>query len=655
MSYAEITRLSRAGMRRFVALAADGQRFELRDVLCDPQILGPVPLADAERRLADYVLDRCARPLSGALDDPWFEQSLLLSPLAPGHARPMADDVAAIVAAPHLVSKGSLTAAAYEARFTSRGDTAIAAALCRLDPPRASETIRALAEEAGPDEAVLHLALVQAGAALAWQPALATSASGVIERLLALLDRASPEPLLAAIAPSLGALAAADSPVAAHVREQVVGRLAAARERIAGRGRGAMFFEEFLALDKQRAIPDEDYYLTLPDRQLAVACARVLGRAAAGEDRDGFIALQARVLVDDFASTLLPPFVDGLIDAAAVAPLAELGAHLVASIDLESRMMGLYIASQLPLDDCAGAIDGCFDDRRASVRLRAVGAAAMLPPTTAVPALITRLDDSEPAVCAAAARALVELGQADEVAARRMPGELAIGHARERTAAARAAIGDTSPEVVSTLLALASEEAERNGDQEDAPTPLAHALATALRGSAHGMVLTADLVREIPEALPVLALALAGPGDAPVVSLAPELRERLRAALAPIIDAGGEPSLLAIEVLSRFSLGDAALVDRVIAAGERDGGYAQLMLTALSHLRVRSDRAAEVLAPWLEERTHLAATVAAAGVAGLVLPPGHALWGRVRELLELGTIAGGTAYTALANGVRIRC
>lgn len=654
MSFAEITRLSRAGMRRLVALAADGQRFELREVLCHPQILGPVPLAEAERRLADYVLDWCARPMSGALVDPWFEQSLLLSPLVPGHARPIAEDVAAIIAAPQLVSQGELTAAAYDARFASRGDTAIAAALCLLDPPRASETIRTLAEDAGPDEAVLHLALVQAGAALAWQPGLATSASGVIERLLALLDPASADPLLAAITPSLGALAATDSPVAAHVREQVIVRLAAARERIAGR-RGATFVEEILALDKPREKPDEDYYLTLPDRQLAEACARVLGRAAGAEDRDGFIALQARVLVDGFATTLLPPFIDGLIDAAAVAPLTELGAYLVGSIDVESRMMGLNIAARVPLDDCASAIEACFEDRRASVRLQAVDAAAMLPPTTAVPALLTRLDDPEPAVCAAAARALVELGQEDEVAERRMPRELAIGHARERTAAVRAAIGDTSPEVVSTLLVLASEEAERNRDLEDTPTPLAGALATALRSSARGIALTADLVREIPDVLPVLVLALAGAGDAPPVSLAPELRDQLLAALDPIIAAGGEPALLALDAISRFSLGDAALVERVIAAGEHEEGYSQLLLTALSHLRVRNDRAAELLAPLLEERTHLAATVAAAGVAGLVLPPGHALWGRVRELLELGTIERRTAYTALVNGVRIRC
>ena len=95
--------------------------------------------------------------------------------------------------------------------------------------------------------------------------------------------------------------------------------------------------------------------------------------------------------------------------------------------------------------------------------------------------------------------------------------------------------------------------------------------------------------------------------------------------------------MLALEALSRFSLGDAAMVDRIVDAGV--DGYAQQILSSLASVRRRSDRAATALAPWLESREYLAATIMAAAVAGVVLPEGHAL----------------AAHAALVSGVRIRC
>jgi hypothetical protein len=233
-----------------------------------------------------------------------------------------------------------------------------------------------------------------------------------------------------------------------------------------------------------------------------------------------------------------------------------------------------------------------------------------------------------------------------------MPGELAVGKTRERTAAARAALPDASAEVVSVLLALAAEEIERAPDAEDAP--LVAALTSILRGSTEGILLAAELVAEVPDTLPIVALALAGDGDVPSVALPAALRAELARTLDPIIEAGDEAGMLALETLSRFSLGDAAMIDRIVDAGDRTEGYAQQVLAALSNIRRRSERAAAALAPWLESREHLGATIMAAAVAGVVLPQSHRLWAQVRELYGLGSVAAAAAHAALIRRVRIR-
>src|SRR5262249_35638042 len=98
--------VSRAGLRRLVAMHADGRRGGLRPRLVDPAVTGPAPITGVEHRFLDYLLDGCGGPLvaRGAPDLAWFERSLLVAPLAPGSAVPIADDLAAIVAAPRLVA-----------------------------------------------------------------------------------------------------------------------------------------------------------------------------------------------------------------------------------------------------------------------------------------------------------------------------------------------------------------------------------------------------------------------------------------------------------------------------------------------------------------------------------------------------------------------
>jgi hypothetical protein len=636
----------------------------MRELISTPAILGPIALADAERRLADYLLDPCGDALAGAADDPWLAQSLLLVPVAPGFARPVAEDLAAVIAAPQLIDGARLSQAAISARFTGRADDAIAAAVATLEPSAAVAAIRALAAAPGPDEDRLHLALLQAGRALAWRPELAggTARTTIIDPLIALVDRTSPEPLLAAIAPILGALGAAASPVAAHVCDAILARFAAAKQRITGRRAATSFLGELRALDKPRALSDEDYYITLPDRQVAQACARIAGRAAAGRTRDGFVVLQTAVLEDELGTSLLPAFVDGLIDGAALAPLAELVTHLLASADEDARLLALYVAARIPLDDAADACLECLADRRPRVRVRAARAATLVAPERAVPALSSALDDADPGVCATAARGLVELGRRDLIEERRMPIGVAIGRARERTAAIRAAIGDTSVDVMSALMAIANAEAERDAGLEARPdaggsdgAPLTDALGTMVRGTAAGLRIAVGLMREAPGALPLLALALAGIDGTPSVALAPELRAELAAVLDPIIAGGGDAGMLALETLCRFSRGDAAMIERILAAGAREDGYAQMVLASLAHVRVRGARAADSLAPWLDHHEHVGATMLAAGVAGLVMPVDHPLWARVAELAELGTVGASAVYTAFGNRARVRC
>ncbi len=649
---AEINRLNRAGLRRLVALHPDGGRTELRSKLLAPTIAGPLPTADIEQRFADYLLDRYGTPMRARTpaDETWFERSLLVESIAPGSATAAADDLAAIVAAPRLVVDGRLSERALAARFALRADEAIAAAVATLPPDAAVAAIRELATAAGPEEDRLHLAVLQAGRALAWRGDVIDADGGgpLVDRLFALLERASPRPLLGVLAPILGAIAASRI----KVRSAVLSRLSEMKWRILDRRSGTSFLDEFHALDRTRALADEDYFMTLPDRHVAEAAAWILGRASERLDRDGFVALQNQVLDGELGSTLLPSFVDGLIAGASLAPLVELATMLLASRDEEQCVLGLRIAAQLPLDDCADACLACLGDARRTVRIRAIHAVTMLEPERAVPALVARLDDPEPDVCASAAHALVELGQRDRVSGRQMPGEVAIGKARERTAAARAAIGDRSFEVITTLLPMVVAETERELEPGDAP--LLAALRSSLLGSAEGLRMAATLVREVPDALALVALALAGDADSPSVALSAELRAELASALDPLIEAGGEAGMIALDTLSRFSLGDAAFVERIVDASRRTEGYAAQALTALAQVRRRSELGAQLLAPWLDNREHIAATVMAAAVAGVVLPEGHRLWDQVRELFALGSVAAATAYAALARGARVR-
>lgn len=629
------TSLSRAGIRRLVSLYPDGQRAQARPTLVQPELAG----RDAEARFAAYLLDPVGRPLLAE------ERCLLERPIGAGCAVAVSDDIAAIVAAPRWLSGERLSDELLAARFAVRADEAVAAAVAQLSAEAAASAIRALAEKQGPDEGRLHLATLQAGRALAWRPELIGATRDLVATLLGLLDRASPRPLLQALCSVLGPLAAADE----QVRAAVLAKLQGARGAIRDRRTGSSFLAELEALDRPRTIPDEDYLRTLPDRELLETSAEILGRAAGALDPAMFVPFQRDVLADD--ESLLPGFVDGLIAAAAIEPLGELVAQLVATTDEESRTFGLVIASEIALDACRDPLLACLDDRRASVRARAVRACMLLEPEVAVPAIAAHLDDLDAGVCARAARALVELGERERVAERRMPTGITIGKARERIAAARAALGEASIEVAGALLPLVAAHAEVAESLDD--DPLVTALADVLLGSPDGFELAASAIHEIPEALPLLALVLGGSEEAAPLVVPETARRALASELEPLIDAGGEAGMLALATLARFSLGDAAMVDRIVDADARNEGYAQHSLAALAHVRVRSERAAQLLGPLLADVEHLPAVLLAAGVAGVALPVEHALWARVEQLFELGVHARAAAYASLASRARI--
>jgi hypothetical protein len=210
---------------------------------------------------------------------------------------------------------------------------------------------------------------------------------------------------------------------------------------------------------------------------------------------------------------------------------------------------------------------------------------------------------------------------------------------------------------VAALLPLVEAEANRGpraGDPDDDDAPLAAALSACLCGSADGVLQAAALIRELPDALPLVALALAGGEGAPAVALPPALHDALAAALEPFLVAGGEAGMLALQALSRFSCGDAGMIERIVAAAEREPGYGGQVLAALAHVGRRSARAAAVLGPLMTSRDHLGATLMAVAVAGLALPVDHPLWAQLDDLHDLGTIAAAAAHGALLSRARIR-
>jgi hypothetical protein len=654
---ATINRLNHAGIRRLRALYPQGRRSGARATAVRPEISGLSSTEELEQRFADYILDPTGRPIvaRAAADEHWFASSLLLDVVAPANAVAVGDDIAAIIAAPKLVTNERLSERLMQHRFAPRADDAVAAAVTLLPLERARTTVLELALQPGRDEDLIHLALLQAGRALAWRPELleAENIGPVVDTLLGLLDRKNANPLLNSVAPILGAMAAVPSSVGKHVRDAIIDKFGGARSKVVDRRTSSSFSGEFKALDQARAIPDEDYYQTLPDRNLLEACARALGRATENMGHNAFVTLQSAILEGELAGALLPSFVDGLIEAASIEPLSQLVSHLLASPDAESRMLALQIGTQIPLDGCTDAYLHCLEDGRKQVRAAATRAVVFLEPEQAVPALVARLDDPEPSVCAAAATALALLGQEDVVRSRDVPREFAIGKSRERTAAARAAVGDTSTEVISILLPLVAEEVEHATEGE--ATELLAAFATALRKTPDGIRLIGELAGEIREILPLLVLALVADDGSAAVTLPAELRAELAKVLDPIIDGEDDESgVFGLQLLARFSLGDAAMLERILAFGERVEGRAGEVLNALAHVQRRSPRAGKLIGPLVADHEHLPGAVTAAAVGGFVLTDGDPAWGKIRELYGLGTLATAVVHSALVNGARVR-
>jgi hypothetical protein len=515
-------------------------------------------------------------------------------------------------------------------RFAPRADALVAIALAELPRAEAAAAIARLADAPGPDEAVLHLALLQAARGLVFHPELAEQPVGreLVDRLLALVGPTSPPTLLGDVGAVLGPIAL--GPHGGAVRAAYRERLDAAGPRQAG-----SFSGEFAAIDRT------DGYIARAGReQVACAAATVLGRAAP-EDEAGFDAVR-RLVVDDVpGAALLPAFLEGLVAGARVGPLTGLFFALLDDTPPEP-LSALAIAAQVPLELATPEIAAAAELADPAVRRLAVQAASLLQPDIAVSVLAPRLEDREPLVAALAARRLVDLAQRELVEA--VAASLPQG---VHGAALRAGLGIGTFDVVAELTAAATAALEWEDD--DAGEAWGDVLRWAILGTVEGLEAAAEVVRGAPTGLAAIGLALTGGDhlDVPLVIPAGP-RDRLCAAILAAADDAEE---LALAVMARLRPGDPELAAHV-ARRLRAGALSPVgAAAALGSLRVRDAGTAGVLAPMLasdEISLRLAATAAAA----TALDPDHPAWRHARDLLALGGGAAAIAHRALAAAAR---
>lgn len=641
-------KLTRAGLRRAAALVPDGDRLQLLPLLAQDATVAPLTPAIAIERLMAYLLEPLGRALL-AIDDSlaqWIAGSPLLRPCGPGCAVPLGDDLAAVLVAPSLARAEELPAVLAKWRWSPRADELVAATVAALSPEAGA---RALAQLRAPgrDEPLLHQAALQAGRALAWAPHLhgAPDAHAIVSELVALLDRTTPRPLLAALAVSLGPIARARTPLGERVRMHAQSQLGAAVDRIIGRNQPKGFAAELAALDAPAGSVELERMKTMPDWEHAEWCAHLLG-AAAPADSDAFVAWhdECRGLFRDLP--LLPAFLDGLVQAAATEPVSQLVIALAAGDD-DDRALGADLTTQLPLDEAEPAIHDLLEDSRPEVRVAALRGLALLGPH-AVDPIAKRLEDPSPEVAAAAALLLVDLGERDRCTARAADPNLL------RRAAVLAATGANDTDTVGELAVALIErlDAAESSDDLDG-SPLFEALAAAIYTTPAGLARAAALVGGIPAALPVAALAF--PRDdpqAPGVIAPPDALALLHEALGEITSADTEESALALGLLAGMACGDAELARRIAAALDATTGFAGQLLVALAELRVRTPEGAAALAPLLAASHPLVGRVYAAAAAGRALPADHPAWADVTALLDLGTIARAAAWQSLRDRAR---
>ena len=622
---------SRADVRRALALASDKRG--LAAPFTELALAGPLSQGEVGEAFAAYLFD----PRGGAMlatseaRAEWLAGPLFRT-IGPGNAAPIDDVIAALVVAP-LLAKGELYV---RHRWAPRADDAVALAA-------GAEGLARLHADAGPEPALLAQSVLQCGRALAWSPELldAPEASAIVDELCALLvgsglGLSRPRPLLDRAAYVLGAIAARDHALGKRVRDAAMAALDTGR-----RAPPASFAAEVAAIGRERRLPDEDRLLALPAREVAQAAAYVLG-AAAPLDRAAFAAHRALVLDRPDGAELVDAFTDGLVAAAHVPALAELAAGLLDG-DGDAPLTGLGIAGALPLDPLAVRLIAELDDPRPSRRALACDAVVLLDHAGVDDALAARLGDPSAEVAAAAARALIERGQHERVAA----------HAEREThpmrrAVARAATGDLSVPVIGELVRGVSAEL---GDEPGDATPIVCLLADCLLGSIDGLAAAANLIGGVPETTGIIALAASIDVGRDVGVLAPP---EVRAQLAEVVLAIDEPELAAFGqfVLARVSAGDVAIADRVADALVHATSHAENFVAALAELRVATARTAAALAALVASDQPIGGRVLAAAACGRALPIDHAAWRDVRELLELGTIARAAAWTALRDRAR---
>ena len=627
----------RAAVRRAFAATPDAARLPLARAFAELAGAGAVPAAEAAEILAEYLFDPAAGAILATTETRarWLDGSLFRW-IGPGNAVPHDDQIAALVCGPVIARGGVLADAALARRFAPRADDAIAIAVAALPAAEQQHALERLAADVGPDAPLLALSTVQCGRVLAWSPhLLETQAAGaIVGALLALLDPARPKPLLELAARALGPIAAAPGPTGERVRAAALAGLDV--ERVPP----ASFADEIAAIGKPRRVPDLDRWSALPRREVAEACAYILGFAAP-MPRDRFALHRALVLDRPSAPELWAPFVDGLVAAAHVPALCELAAGLLGDGG-GSAETALGLAARVPLDPIADELVAELDEASATRRALACAAVELLADDPAIDgALVARLSDPSPEVAAAAARALLARGRRDAIAEHAGRETHSV-----RAAVAHAALGDLDVPVIGELVRGLVVE-----DVSDAePTPVLRLLADVLLGSTAGLEVAADLIGGVAEAAGLLALACAPDAERDAGVLAPP-GPRARFARAALEVEGEKLGALALYLLARVSAGDATIAE-VVATALADTHDAAPLVAALAELRVASDVTASALAPLVAPDQPIGSRVIAAAACGRALPRSHAAWSHVRELLELGTIARAAAWSALRDRAR---
>ncbi|MBK9035016.1 MAG: hypothetical protein IPL61_27760 [Myxococcales bacterium] len=639
---------SRTAVRRAALLTPDGERLALQPALAQAHLLAPLAPAAAIERLMAYLLDPKGRAILGADDDlaAWLAGSPLLRPCGPGVGVPIHDDLAAVIVAPVLAKADGLPPVLARWRWSPRADALIAATVASLEPDAGARALAAL-REPGPDEEVVHQALLQAGRALAWAPHLHDTPDGeaVIGQLVRLLDRGSPRPLLAQLVGALGPIARCGTAQGERVRMHAQAQLGAAVTRIQAASQPAGFAAELAAIDQSAGREDIERMKLRPDWEHAEYAAHVLG-AAAPSVVEGFTAWHAMAQRLWGELPLMPAFIDGLVQSANTVPIAELVIAMAAG-DEDDRALAAELACQLPVDDAAVALAALIEDSRAEVRVSSIRALALL---GAIEPIMARLDDPAPEVAAAAALALVDLGQRDRVRTRR-PDDPNLARRAAVAAATGASDTQTLGELAVALLHLLDDVEDHD---ELSGSPLLDALAAAVFTTPLGLERAAALVTGIPETLPLLALALPRDVDQqPGVLAPPAPRAALEAALADALTSDDEGAAIALGLLAGMACGDEALAARIAAALEATDGYAGQLLVALAEVRARTDAGAAAIAPLLAAAAPLLGRIYAGAAAGRILPVEHPAWAEVRSLLELGTSARAGAWASLRDRVRL--